>query len=439
MEHEGPHAAEAHPDGGAMTYPLVSLYALMLAAAGLPLYIHLPQFASVQLGINLAALGVILLVVRLFDLVQDPVIGWIIDRWPRAQGIFGLAAALGLAAGFPLLFGLERGEQVVMQLVACLLLLYTSYSLGSILLYSRSASLARRPGPAELVTVATYREVGSLAGVVLAAIAPSALVALGASAAGYPAFGIALGLLAVATGILSRPIWRRPPPAGRALSSAGLAESGALRLLVLGLVNGLPLAITSTLFLFFVEDRLALAGAAGPLLILFFLGAGLSIPVWSRVARAIGARTTLGIAMPLAILSFAGSALLQPGDLWLFAAICLVSGAALGAETLLLPAMFSIALARSGLQASLAFGIWALAGKLGLSVAAFIVMPMLAWQGYVPNQPNDAAALAMLTFLYAVLPCGLKVLGTVLVWRLPKESGAMRREGDPIRPPPRRA
>jgi len=158
--------------------------------------------------------------------------------------------------------------------------------------------------------------------------------------------------------------------------------------------------------------------------VLFFLGAGLSVPAWSRLAQRIGTRATLAISMPLAIAGFAGAAFVGPGQLGAFAVICLASGVALGAETLLLPAMFSIALARSGLQASLAFGIWAFAGKLGLSLAAFLVMPVLAWTGFAPSQPNGPQALMTLTLLYAVLPCGLKLLAMVLVWRLPKEPAA---------------
>ena len=413
--------AGAGQASGALTYPRVALYAVMLSAAGLPLYIHLPQFAAVNLGIDLAALGVLLLAIRLVDLVQDPVIGWAIDRFPRAQGGFALASALGLGLGFPLLFGLTPGPHVTWQLLACLLLLYTAYSLGSILLYGRSSTLARRRGAAELVLLATWREVGALAGVLLAASAPALLLALGAGQGGYPAFGLTLGALALATAALTFPIWRRQPEAALPLSTAGLAEAGALRLLALALVNGLPVAITSTLFLFFVEDRLGLKDMAGPLLVLFFLGAGLSVPGWSWLAARIGTRATLAISMPLAILGFAGAILVEPGQLGLFAAICLASGLALGAETLLLPAMFSIALARSGLQASLAFGIWAFAGKLGLSLAAFVVMPILAWQGFAPGQPNAPQALTALTLLYAALPCGLKLLAMILVWRLPRE------------------
>ena len=50
-----------------MHYTRVSVYALMLAAAGIPLYIHLPQFASSNLGIGLGTIGLILLLIRLID------------------------------------------------------------------------------------------------------------------------------------------------------------------------------------------------------------------------------------------------------------------------------------------------------------------------------------------------------------------------------------
>ncbi|MDQ2091335.1 MFS transporter [Marimonas arenosa] len=404
-----------------MLYPRVSLYALMLAAAGIPLYIHLPRFAAVELGIGLGTIGTILLAIRLIDLVQDPAIGWAIDRWPGAQSGFALAAAGGLAVGFPLLFMPYSGTGVELRLVAILVVLFSAYSLGMILLYGRSATLARRPEPRELMTLAAYREVGMLAGVVLAAIAPTLLVGFGAGAQGYPAFGLFLGALAVAIGLLTLPIWRRPVILGDRLSLAGLGQAGALRLLALALVNSLPVAITSTLFLFFVEDRLQLPGQAGPLLILFFLSAGLSVPFWARLSQNIGPKTTLLVAMPLAILGFAGAAFLAPGNLAGFSMVCLASGAALGADMVILPAMFSVALTRAGLKASLAFGIWSFAGKLGLALAAFAALPLLEASGFTPGATNSPAALARLNLLYAVIPCILKLGALGLVLALPTE------------------
>jgi len=127
-----------------MLYPRVSLYALMLAAAGIPLYIHLPRFATAEMGLSLGLIATVLLVIRLVDLVQDPLIGWAIDRWPRAQALFAVLAAAGLAIGFPLLFSRTPETTGTTGLVAILILLFSAYSLGMILLYGRSATLAKQ-------------------------------------------------------------------------------------------------------------------------------------------------------------------------------------------------------------------------------------------------------------------------------------------------------
>lgn len=408
--------------GGHLHHGRVAIYALMLSAAGIPLYIHLPQFASVHLGLSLSALGVLLLAIRLVDLVQDPLIGWAIDRWPGAQRGFALGAGLGLAMGFPALFLMDPGPGLFLRLVAVLVLLFTAFSLGTILLYARSATLAESPTPRALVRLAVWREAGGLAGVIVAAILPAVLVGMGAADAGYPAFGLVLAGLALGAVAASWPIWRRPALPGGRLSLRGMGEAGAIRLLGLALVNGLPVAITSTLFLFFVEDRLQAPGLAGPLLVLFFASAGLSVPVWGRVSRSIGARRTLFVSMALAIAGFVGAAFLGPGDGAAFAAVCLATGAAMGAEAMLLPALFSVSLTRAGLNPALAFGIWTFAGKLGLALAAFVVMPVLQWQGYQPGQANDAAALSALGLLYAALPCALKLAALAMVARLPPEA-----------------
>jgi Na+/melibiose symporter-like transporter len=404
-----------------MVYPRVSLYALMLAAAGIPLYIHLPRFAAVNLGIGLGTIGTILLLIRLVDLVQDPLIGWAIDRWPKTQGFFAMIAAVGLAIGFPLLFSPRSGDNIVTQIVLILILLFSAYSIGMILLYGRTASLAERPEPSEMMKLSAYREAGMLAGVILAAISPAIFAGFGSGNDGYPAFGLFLGAIAVLSAIITRPIWQRPVIIGKRISITNLARAGGLRLLGLALVNSLPVAITSTLFLFFVEDRLELVGQAGPLLILFFLSAGLSVPLWARLSNRVGGKNTLLIAMPLSIIGFVGAAFLAAGNLLGFAAICIASGIALGADMVVLPTMFLVALYRAGLNASSAFGIWSFAGKLGLALAAFIALPLLSQQGFQPGQTNSPQALTTLNTAYAIIPCILKLIALGYVLTLPKE------------------
>ncbi|MCU0789873.1 MAG: MFS transporter, partial [Nitratireductor sp.] len=56
--------------------------ALPLAALTLPLYLVVPTFYAEALGVPLATVGLILLAVRIFDAFNDPLIGWLADRWP---------------------------------------------------------------------------------------------------------------------------------------------------------------------------------------------------------------------------------------------------------------------------------------------------------------------------------------------------------------------
>ncbi|MEQ3713717.1 MAG: MFS transporter, partial [Lentibacter sp.] len=192
-------------------------------------------------------------------------------------------------------------------------------------------------------------------------------------------------------------------------------------LLWIALINSLPVALTSTLFLFFVQDKLGLDALAGPLLMLFFLAAALSVPLWSALVRRHGARRILPLAMTLAIVSFMGAALLPEGAALAFALICLASGAALGADMVILPVLFSTALARAGLSAGAAFGLWSFAGKLSLALAAALALPALQLAGYTPNAVNTPQALTTLTLAYAVIPCIIKIAAIILVARLPQE------------------
>ena len=111
-----------------------------------------------------------------------------IDRWPRFQMVYGIGALGGLAVGFPLLFSLPQGVGFG-TLIAVLILLFSSYSLGMILLYGRSSAFVRSTAPAEMMRLAAFREAGMLAGVILAAAAPQILFALGAFGQGYSALG----------------------------------------------------------------------------------------------------------------------------------------------------------------------------------------------------------------------------------------------------------
>ena len=191
--------------------------------------------------------------------------------------------------------------------------------------------------------------------------------------------------------------------------------------LLLAFVNAMPVAVTSTLFVFFVEFRLGSLDLAGIFLVLFFVSAAISTPFWRMAAEKFGARKSLMVGMVLAMLSFIWAFTLSTGDLVYFAIVCVASGAAMGADMMLLPALFSRYQTRSKVSSALAFGFWNFCGKASLALAAGLVLPLLAWAGFVVDAPKPDEALDALSLLYAVVPCILKIFALVLLLFVVKE------------------
>ena len=172
----------------------------------------------------------------------------------------------------------------------------------------------------------------------------------------------------------------------------------------------------STLFLFFVESRLSAPGWEGPLLVLFFLAAAASAPIWGALARRFGARPVLLAAMALAVISFGFTLMLGAGDTVPFALICIASGATIGADLTLLPAMFARRMAAIAPNAGQGFGLWSLVSKFTLALAAAVLLPLLEWTGFrAGSEAQPEAALTMLTVLYALVPSLLKLVAIALL------------------------
>jgi GPH family glycoside/pentoside/hexuronide:cation symporter len=221
--------------------------------------------------------------------------------------------------------------------------------------------------------------------------------------------------------------WSSTPAAQQASRpdlTLALRDPLARSLLFIALLNAAPVAVTSTLFLFFVESRLKAPGYEGPLLLLFFLSAAATAPLWGRAAARFGAKRSLLAGMTLAVLTFLFAATVGSGEVVAFAVICVASGAALGADLTLLPAIFARHLATlttDGGEAA-AFGLWSFVSKLSLALAAATLLPILDAQGFHPGTDNPQAALWTLTVLYALVPCGLKLLAiaTLALTRVPE-------------------
>jgi GPH family glycoside/pentoside/hexuronide:cation symporter len=402
-----------------------SLFAALIAAAGLPIYIHAPKFYVDSYGVGLASLGLVLAGLRLIDVVQDPVLGWLAEVGRARRGALVWGAVIAMALAMLGLFAMTPPVAPLLWFALTLTVLFSGFSFLTIVFYAAGVEKAAGLGPSGHFRLAGWRETGSLLGVSVAAVAP---VALGAALdQPFAGFAVGFGVLALAAAWVMQPEWRATsgaaavdaPVAGLAMFRPVLADPLARRLLLIALLNAAPVAVSSTLFLFFVESRLAAPGAEGPLLLLFFLSAAAAAPVWSRAAARYGAKRCLLVAMALAIVAFSWAVGLREGDVLAFAVICAASGAALGADLTLLPAMFARRLAHLGQGAGAAFGLWSFVSKLSLAIAAATLLPALSRAGFTPGAANPADALFALSLLYAAVPCGLKVLAMALLATTP--------------------
>ena len=410
-----------------------SLFAALIATAGLPIYIHAPKFYVDSYGVTLASMGFVLAALRLIDVVQDPALGWLAEatRPHRRLGV-ALAVAL-LTASMAALFAVTPPIAPLWWFALCLTGLFSAFSFLTICFYAEGVAKAETLGPGGHIRLAGWREGGSLLGVCLAAVAP---VALGAATdAPFTVFAGLFAALGIAATVAMRHQWQgyaaEPTPSPFALFRPVLADRLARRLLLIALLNATPVAVTSTLFLFFVESRLGLPGWEGPLLLLFFLAAALSTPVWSLLARRHGPRPVLLSAMVLAILAFLWTITLGTGDGIAFALICAASGAALGADLTLLPAIFAQRLAQLGTREAAAFGLWSFVSKLSLALAAATLLPALDLAGFKPGPDNTESALWTLTLIYAAVPCVLKISAILLLALTPLPEAGPRKEATP--------
>lgn len=403
----------------ALNLPGYAVFAGVLSAAGLPIYIHAPKFYVDSYAVSLASLGAILFGLRLLDVVQDPLLGRLATAVRRFQAL-AVGVALAVMGGAMVgLFAVAPPINPLIWFGMMLTLVFSAFSFLTINFYARGVQKAENLGQNGHLKLARWRETGALLGVCVASVLPVALAAAGLP--DFAAFAVVFALLcALAAGLMHRE-WGGAIPPGMGGFRPVLADPIARNLLLIALVNAAPVAVSSTLFLFFVESRLQAPGFEGPLLLLFFLAAAGAAPIWGRVAERIGARRALLAAMVLAIVAFSFALTLGPGDTWFFAVICLASGAALGADLTLLPAIFAQRLEKIAPNASEGFALWSFVSKFTLAFAAVVLLPVLEAAGFQSGTENSEHALNTLSQLYALVPCVLKLVAIGLMLTTPIE------------------
>jgi len=413
-----------------------ALPALPLSMPTIPAFVLLPSFYAQDLGLGLAATGGILLAARALDVASDPLVGLLSDR---SRGRFGRRkpwiAVGAILAGVALVRLFDPPAEVgVLYLFAWSALLYLGWTLVNVPYLAWGAELS--DDYHQRSRIAGAREALGILGILLAGSAPLVAAAWGygqaTALAGLAWLVVALGGASVILLLLRVPERRAAAPAAVAprLLLQGLRRNAPFqRLLAAWMVNGMATGLAATLFPLYTAQLLGAGDTLrGALLLLYFAAAVAAVPLWLLLSRRIGKHRTWCVAMLLACAAFVWTPFLgaDGASVAAFVVICAVTGAALGADLALPPAMQADVvdyetLCRGEARPGLFFALWSMGTKLSLALAVGIAFPALALLGFDPRAEDGGGreGLLALALAYGGLPVLLKLVAIALVWRHP--------------------
>ena len=366
--------------------------------------------------------------------MQDPFIGWISDRFAAQRYTIISIGVILLALGMLLLFALPFEHLPALSFTIGLVLATTGFSVVAINLNMIGGFW--HTDSHQRTRISGTREIFGLSGLLIAAALPTLLQLTFEPRLSFMViFFVFAALLGIAFLMFTRFMSALPADHPVKTKSTESVSKNSLNLALLRILSGpdktfflicffthLAAAFPGVLVLFYIRDYLGAEEFSGGFLILYFLSGALLMPLWITLSKRIGAERAWLMSMCLAIMTFIWAFLLQPGQLIAYAAICVLSGLALGADLALPPAILAKRVSDAGDEgaATQYYALLAFIPKAALALASGIAFMTLDHWGFVAATENDTDALWMLCFFYALAPCLLKALSAgLLFWSLP--------------------
>ena len=444
------------------------LLGLPLAVIGYPLSIWIPAHYSGGLGISLAAVGTILMIARFGDVITDPIMGEISDRWRTPFGRrkpWVFLGTLFMMLGVYFLFMPEKGVGVTYFLIWL-----TVFFLGSTMI-----ALPHRAWGAELSTdyhqrsrVTAAREIYVLLGLMLAAAVPMIVEIRADGAAVGEVFGTlwrdAIGAFSgdfsdkkpVSRAALTGPVlaglaWTillvlpiamlivvsfvaEPKIAGGNVKAPSLREGLRLimkngpmmRVLLIVILVHFGESFRNAVSLFFIRDIVGIP-TIGAAYFFYFIAALAAIPFWLSLGRRIGKhRAFMCTLMTVAAVSGA-NLFLDYGDYLSFFLLFIVKGFCFGGLQFLPIAMLAdvvdVDTARSGSQRTgTYFAFLGFSEKIAIALGTGISLNVVGRLGFDASggiAASTEAGVLALRLVYCLGPIVFYGLALKLIWSYP--------------------
>jgi len=406
-------------------------------------------FMTTFLSIEPAVAGTILLIIRLYDGIIDPLIGTISDRTNHRWGprrIYLLIGAIGMGASFALFFNQPTSSSIsTAAMTLLILMLYsTAYSVFSIPYLAMPPEIA--PSYDGRTRLMSFRVFFQLAGVTAGSVgAPFLIQLVGGDLAGYQLMGLVLGILATAlclvvfigAAFLPPSVRPRPVPfdgVGKLLASpfvdtARVFSNAPFRLLTL--VKLFQLAVLATVLActpYFFGFVLKLdTGQIGTYFLAFTVAGLIALPIMRVLIARYGKRECYIALIALYAVALASWYLWEAGEsqIWFFARAIAIgtlgTGTLLCALSMLPDTMEYDRLqskqSREGVMSGVFTFVEALAGAIGPFLIGLLLQAQGLVQGRGPDIVQPQSVLDAVQIGVSLVPAILCLLAIPLLLR----------------------
>ena len=434
---------------GKLRMALYGLVNLPTSIVGLPISLYIPAFYSQNLGLSLAAVGALIALSRISDVVTDPLIGVASDklrsRFGRRKPWMVLGMPLKVLSLWMLfvpdsefavnLWHALGGENITnLYLFIWISLLYLGFTIVDLPYRAWGAELS--PDYDERSRVTGWREAFGYGGTLMSLVIPLLLaVVLSRPGTANALLGVAIVVvIMMPTLTLPALLWvkeipvRKPPTNfswKRGLKIV-LAIGPYVRIFIFIFFLVTAISMTASLSFFFVQSVMGQGFETYTYFILaYYLSSAFCIPIWFIISKHLGKHRTVVLGIAWLSLWSAFIPLMGPDQFGLFFVVMLLKGSAIGALVFLPASMAAdvvdLDTLRTGEQRTgLYFSLWGMVNKGGAAIGVFLATNLAAYYGFDPSAAeNTESAKFALACLYSVIPALLACVALTLLWRYP--------------------
>ncbi len=400
-----------------------------------PVLVFIPKFYTGEMGVSLILAANIILAVRVFDLITDPLFGYINDRtntkWGKRRPWIALATPLMMISIYMLFLPPEGAG--ASHLLLWMLSLSIATTMIIIPYYAWGAELSSDYNERSRIT--GWRSMMGVVGSLSAQLIPAmALLFFGFGGSANVLYLVGIFLVVLMPICVFFTVTKVSESKEHTKSTISpirgfklmLDNAPFKRLILAFMVGGIALSITTPLYLFFIAYVLNEESMAIYMLTFFYLTNFASVPFWVWLSKKIGKHKAY-------ICSFATIALAHPfylflreGDFWWMLPITVVTGFSAGGFFALPNSMkadvIDLDKLKSGENRSgLFFSSWSFTQKMTASLGSWLALTILAWIGFNTGQDayNSPSQLLGLRFLFSTLPSIFYLLAIAILWKYP--------------------